>query len=142
MTGPAADGALLIHGAHHGAWAWDDLAPLLELSYLAVSLPGRDGAASSRQSLGSLTLDDLITSATADLEGTGWDRAVIVGHSLGGAVAAGLAARVPQRAHHLVLPGETAYTSRVARPPPQRASAPPSSRSTAGTTRCCRSPLP
>lgn len=103
MTGPAADGALLIHGAHHGAWAWDDLAPLLQLPCLAVSLPGRDGTASSRQSLGSLTLDDLIASAAADLEGTGWDRAVIVGHSLGGAVAAGLAARQPQRAHHLVL---------------------------------------
>ncbi|MGE5288985.1 MAG: alpha/beta fold hydrolase [Micromonosporaceae bacterium] len=103
MTGPAADGALLIHGAHHGAWVWDDLAPLLTLPYLAVSLPGREGTARSHPSLGSLTLHDLITSAAADLDRTGWDRAVIVGHSLGGAVAAGVAARVPQRTHHLVL---------------------------------------
>jgi pimeloyl-ACP methyl ester carboxylesterase len=103
MTGPGADGILLIHGAHHGAWAWDDLAPLLEPPYLAVSLPGREGTASLHAPLGRLTLEDLITSAAADLGRTGWDRAVIVGHSLGGAVAAGLAARAPQRAHHLVL---------------------------------------
>lgn len=103
MTGPGADGILLIHGAHHGAWVWDDLAPLLELPYLAVSLPGREGIASPRASLGALTLDDLIACAAAGLDRTGWDRAVIVGHSLGGAVAAGLAARAPQRAHHLVL---------------------------------------
>jgi len=103
MTGPEADGVLLIHGAHHGAWLWDDMAPLLELPYLAVSLPGRAGAASPPASLGSLTLGDLIASAAADLDSTGWDRAVIVGHSLGGAVAAGLAARAPERTHHLLL---------------------------------------
>ena len=103
MTAPGADGVLLIHGAHHGAWVWDDMAPLLELPHFAVSLPGRDGAGNPPASLGSLTLSDLITSAAADLDGTGWDRAVIVGHSLGGAVAAGLAARAPQRTHHLIL---------------------------------------
>jgi pimeloyl-ACP methyl ester carboxylesterase len=103
MTEHAADGILLIHGAHHGAWAWNDVLPLLDLPCLAVSLPGRDGAAPARRALGALTLDDLIGSAASDLEGAGWNRAVIVGHSLGGAVAAGLAARVPQRTHHLVL---------------------------------------
>lgn len=103
MTGPGADGVLLIHGAHHGAWAWDDLGPLLEVPYLAVSLPGRDGAARSSLPGGPLTLNGLIMSAAADLDRTGWDRAVIVGHSLGGAVAAGLAARSPERVHHLVL---------------------------------------
>ena len=45
MTGPGADGVLLIHGAHHGAWVWDDLAPLLDLPHLAVSLPGRESTA-------------------------------------------------------------------------------------------------
>jgi len=103
MTGPGADGVLLIHGAHHGAWVWDDLAPLLDLPHLAVSLPGRVSTATPPAPLRSLTLGDLITAAAADLGATGWDRAVIVGHSLGGAVAAGLAARAPQRAHHLIL---------------------------------------
>ena len=103
MTGPAADGVLLIHGAHHGAWVWDDLSPLLKVPSLAVSLPGRDGAASSHLSPGSITLDVLISSAAADLDRAGWERTVIVGHSLGGAVATGLAARTPQRSHHLVL---------------------------------------
>ena len=118
MTGPGADGVLLIHGAHHGAWVWDDMAPLLELPYLAVSLPGREGSASPPASPGSLTLGDLIASAAADLDGTGWNRAVIVGHSLGGAVAAGLAGRAPERTHHLFLiaanvpgPGDCALDS-------------------------------
>ena len=82
MTGPGADGILLIHGAQHGAWAWDEVAPLLDRPYFAVSLPGRDGAASPHATLGALTLDDLIAAAAADLGRTGWDRAVIVGHSL------------------------------------------------------------
>ncbi len=118
MTGPGADGVLLIHGAHHGAWVWDDMAPLLGLPYLAVSLPGRERAGSPSASPGPLTLGDLIASAAADLHSTRWDRAVIVGHSLGGAVAAGLAARAPGQVHHLFLiaanvpgPGECALDS-------------------------------
>lgn len=103
MTGPGADGVVLIHGAHHGAWAWNDVVPLLDLPALAVSLPGREDASGPRVPLGPLTLDDLIVSAAAELDRTGWNRAVIVGHSLGGAVAAGLAARRPGRAYHLVL---------------------------------------
>ncbi len=103
MTGPGADGIVLIHGAHHGAWAWDDVVPLLDLPALAVSLPGRQDASGPPALLGQLTLDDLIVSAAAELDRTGWNRAVIVGHSLGGAVAAGLAARRPGRACHLVL---------------------------------------
>ncbi len=103
MTGSGADGVLLIHGAHHGAWVWEGVGPLLDVPHLAVSLPGRDGAASPRASLGSPTLADLISSAVADLDRAGWDRAVIVGHSLGGAVAAGLATQSPHRVHHLFL---------------------------------------
>lgn len=103
MTRSGADGVLLIHGAHHGPWVWDDLSPLLEVPHLAVSLPGRGGAASPHRSLGSLTMADLISSVAADLDRAGWNRAVVVGHSLGGAVAAGLAARSARRVHHLLL---------------------------------------
>lgn len=103
MTAPGADGVLLIHGASHGAWVWDDMAPLLDLPYLAINLPGRGVTRTPPASLGSLTLDDLIMSAAADLDSTGWDRAVVVGHSLGGAVAAGLAALAPGRTCHLFL---------------------------------------
>lgn len=70
MTGPGADGVLLIHGAHHGAWVWDDMAPLLELPYLAVNLLGRGGPANRPAYLGSLTLGDLIASAAADVDST------------------------------------------------------------------------
>jgi pimeloyl-ACP methyl ester carboxylesterase len=97
------DGIVLIHGAHHGAWVWDDVVPLLSLPSLAVDLPGRGGQAGRPATAGILALDDLICSALAGLDRTGWQQAVVVGHSLGGAVAAGLTARAPQRVHHLVL---------------------------------------
>ena len=72
------------------------------------AVPGRGPAGPRRPggrpaTAGILALDDLICSALAGLDRTGWQQAVVVGRSLGGAVAAGLAARAPQRVHHLVL---------------------------------------
>jgi len=59
------DGIVLIHGAHHGAWVWDDVVPLLSLPSLAVDLPGRGGQAGRPATAGILGLDDLICSALA-----------------------------------------------------------------------------
>ncbi len=109
MSCSGADGVLLIHGAHHGPWVWDDVGPLLEPPHVAVSLPGREASGAAAASLGSLTLSDLINSAAASLDATEWNRVVIVGHSLGGAVAAGLAARFPRRVHHLLLIAANAF---------------------------------
>ena len=71
----------LLHGAWHGAWCWDRLIPELERRghrAVAVDLPCDDPAAT--------TMDNakLVADALADAG----DDVVVVGHSLGGIIAA------------------------------------------------------
>lgn len=42
------DGYVLIHGAHHGSWAFERLLPHLAWPALAVDLPGRHNPAELR----------------------------------------------------------------------------------------------
>lgn len=96
MTGPPP--ALLLHGQPGGAgdWKWviDALAGRTEA--IALQRPGYDGSPaggvghSARAALGAL-------------ESRGIERAVVVGHSYGGAIAAWLAAFHPERVAGLVL---------------------------------------
>lgn len=77
----------LIHGAYHGAWCWNLVAPLLEAAghrAIAVDLPVGDVSAD---------LDDyadIVCDAVA-----GADDVVVVGHSMGGLVAPLVASRRP-----------------------------------------------
>jgi pimeloyl-ACP methyl ester carboxylesterase len=71
----------LIHGAWHGAWCWDPLIPELERRghrAVAVDLPCDDPAATTMGNA------KLVADALAD----GGDDVVVVGHSLGGIIAA------------------------------------------------------
>jgi pimeloyl-ACP methyl ester carboxylesterase len=77
---------LLIHGAGHGAWAWDLVLPelaALGVSARAMDLPGRGMAC---------TLADQVAAVVAEMRGP----TVLVAHSAGGfvATAAALDARV------------------------------------------------
>jgi pimeloyl-ACP methyl ester carboxylesterase len=77
---------LLIHGAGHGAWAWDRVLPelaALGLSARAIDLPGRGAACS---------LADQVAAVLAEMRGP----RLLVAHSAGGfvATAAALDARV------------------------------------------------
>ena len=69
---------VLVHGAWHGAWAWDRLRPVLEREghrTLAVELPvddvGADASAYAR-------------AIAQTVDAAGWTRPTIVGHSLSG----------------------------------------------------------
>jgi pimeloyl-ACP methyl ester carboxylesterase len=79
---------VLVHGAWHGAWCWDRLAPELGArghTVISPDLPFDDGTA---------TFEDcaaVVVSAMADVPGD----AVLVGHSLGGMVLPVVAARRP-----------------------------------------------
>ena len=94
---------LLVHGMGSSSRTWDTVAPLLDAQgahTVVVDLPGhgRSGKGRGDYSLGSLasTLRDL-------LDHLGHDRAVVVGHSLGGGVALQFAYQYPQRTEGLVL---------------------------------------
>jgi pimeloyl-ACP methyl ester carboxylesterase len=94
---------VLIHGVGSSRATWDPvLRPLrsADVHVLTVDLPGHGESAKGRgdYSLGALasTLRDL-------LDHLGYDRAVLVGHSLGGGVAMQFAYQFPQRCDGLVL---------------------------------------
>src|ERR1700691_2739565 len=83
----------LVHGAFHGAWCWERLAPLLRQAgheVVAMDLPIEDGSAS---------FEDYADVVCASLDGYG-DDVVVVGHSFGGLTIPLVAARRPVR--HLV----------------------------------------
>jgi pimeloyl-ACP methyl ester carboxylesterase len=80
---------ILVHGAMHGAWCWDNLLP--ELAALghgafAMDMPiDRPG----------LTMDDYADHVLASMAGRDTEGAYLVGHSMGGFVIPRVAARLP-----------------------------------------------
>src|ERR1700683_5271907 len=73
---------VLVHGAWHGAWCWDQVVGPLEargIPVVALDLPGH-GA--SPEPLGDLATDAAALRAALDRV----DTAVVCGHSYGGAV--------------------------------------------------------
>jgi pimeloyl-ACP methyl ester carboxylesterase len=95
-AGPA---VLLLHGQPGGGADWDAVVGRLggRVPVIANSRPGWDGAGAPSD------LEGNARAAVAALDARGIGRAVVVGHSLGGAVAAWMAAGHPERVTALVL---------------------------------------
>ncbi len=93
-------GIVLVHGGGFGASCWDLLLPELRTPALAVDLPGRGRRPAD---LGATTLDDFADAVVDEIARTGWDRVVLVGHSLAGLTLPRVAARVPDRLARLVF---------------------------------------
>jgi pimeloyl-ACP methyl ester carboxylesterase len=91
---------VLIHGAGGSADVWAEQAPLAAFArLLALDLPGHGpGGGSGRGSVAAYAdwLEDF-------LDALGLDRAVVLGHSMGGAVAQWLALERPERFAGLIL---------------------------------------
>ena len=82
----------LVHGAWHGAWCWDRLAPELAAAgsrVVAVDLPCEDLNAGSRE------YAEIVLGSLADTSG---DDVVLVAHSAGGLTVPLVAAARPVRA--------------------------------------------
>jgi pimeloyl-ACP methyl ester carboxylesterase len=90
---------VLVHGGGHGAWCWERMLPFISRPVLAVDLPGRGGTPGD---LDSLTVDECAASVLADADRAGFDRFVLVGHSLGGLTISAVAGRAPSRVSQLV----------------------------------------
>ena len=89
---------LLLHGQPGGGADWDAVVRRLGRAETIAST--RPGWTAGTRPLG---LEGNARAALADLDARGIDRAVVVGHSLGAAVAAWLAAGQPERVAALVL---------------------------------------
>ena len=99
MTSAARPTVLLLHGQPGSAADWNGVVAGLgeRADVLAPDRPGWDGVTPPRDLAGNAA------AALSALDERGAEGAVIVGHSLGGAVAAWLAATRPERASALVL---------------------------------------
>jgi hypothetical protein len=79
---------LLVHGAWHAAWCWEQLATELarkgyEVHYF--SLPGHGGSALSKKQLNDYTLTDYVRFLTERIDEIGV-KPIVIGHSMGGAL--------------------------------------------------------
>ena len=98
---------VFVHGGAHGAWCWAPLLPFLDGDVLAVDLPPKSVRGGSRRlepvpELRTLTVGDFAESVLRDVDAAGFERFVLVGHSMGGLTISEVAGRAPDRVEHLV----------------------------------------
>jgi pimeloyl-ACP methyl ester carboxylesterase len=94
---------VLVHGACHGAWCWDEVAALLRAKghhVLTLDLPGHGRRAAEVGRAGVEAYGRAVANAMA-LEGI--SRGIVVGHSMGGLVIPKAAELTPARVAHLVF---------------------------------------
>jgi len=93
----------LVHGMSHGAWCWEPLADRLERRghrVVAVDLPGHGRRAHEWRTASIGAYAAAVATALAQ---AGFARAVVVGHSMAGAVIPKVAELAPARVAHLVF---------------------------------------
>ena len=94
---------LALHGWLDSAASFDRLAPLLpELRLVALDLAGH-GESEHRHPSASYDFVNYIPDVVGAADALGWERFSLLGHSLGGAVAACVAGTVPGRVERLAL---------------------------------------
>jgi pimeloyl-ACP methyl ester carboxylesterase len=98
---------VLVHGGGHGAWCWEPLLAFLDGPVVAVDLPpvsirGGPGRHETPPELATVSLAEWADAVLGAADGAGFDRFVLVGHSLAGLTIAAVAQRAPERVAHLV----------------------------------------
>jgi pimeloyl-ACP methyl ester carboxylesterase len=89
---------ILVHGAWHGGWAWQRVAPALRAAGHDVYTPTLTGLSDRAHLLSpSVGLSTHIQDVVALIEAHDLRDVVLVGHSYAGQVITGVAARVPDR---------------------------------------------
>ena len=98
---------VLVHGAWHGGWCWNKVAPLLRRTGAVVYTPTLSGLGERAHLAGLLepsqvNLDLHIQDVVRLMEYEGLDNVALVGHAYAGMVITGVAEAVPERLSHLV----------------------------------------
>lgn len=104
---------ILVHGAWHGGWCWEEIVPGLEARGHVVVAPDLPGMGPAQEGVAPPTLDDW-ANFVADLARISGEGAILVGHSRGGLVISRAAELAPEAIVRLVYvaavlagPGET-----------------------------------
>jgi len=92
---------ILVHGAWHGGWCWQEVAPLLRAAGHQVVAPDLPGMGKDKTPLAKVDLSKW-TLAISDEVVQAFDSVVLVGHSRGGIVISEVAEIVPDRIQTLV----------------------------------------
>ena len=94
---------VLVHGAWHGGWAWERVAPALAAAGHGVEAPTLTGVAERAAEAGpAVDLDTHVTDILGHVVARQLDRIVLVGHSYGGMVISGVADLLAERIAHIV----------------------------------------
>ncbi len=94
---------VLIHGAWHGSWCWDEVRQRLEASGATVYAPTLAGLGERADLMSSeITLQTWIDEVERMMVERAVTDAIVVGHSFAGSVVSGLAEAVPGRIDRLV----------------------------------------
>ncbi len=94
---------VLVHGVWHGGWCWSRLADILTARGHRVSAPTQTGLGERSHLLSQdITLNTFVEDIVNHLVYEDLGKAVLVGHSFGGAPITGVADVVPQRIARLV----------------------------------------
>ncbi len=112
----SAEGVVLVHGGLHTSTCWSAVVPYLTMPVVAVDLPGRGRRPAD---LATVTVEDCVQAVIESADEAGFDRFVLVGHSLGGVTVTETAWRYPQRVAKLIyvaalVPAPGANASSVA----------------------------
>ena len=92
---------LLVHGAWHGGWCWEQVVPFLEAAGHQATAPDLPGHGSNACPIADVTLNSYVESLCDLLDGLD-QTVVLVGHSMGGIVISELAERRPDSVAQLV----------------------------------------
>lgn len=100
---PGAPKVLCLHGWLDNAASFVPLAPYLkDFDLLALDFAGH-GFSSHRPETSRYYFPDNLYDLDAALDILGWETCHIIGHSMGGGIASGFAAALPERVNRLVL---------------------------------------
>ena len=94
---------LLIHGAWHGGWVWNEISDILRYQRYCVSTPTLTGLGEKKHLLSSkITIETFIEDVVNHIIFENLNNIILVGHSFAGSVISGVADRLKDRIQKLI----------------------------------------
>ena len=94
---------LLIHGAWHGGWVWNEISDILRYQRCSVSTPTLTGLGEKKHLLSSkITIETFIEDVVNHIIFENLNNIILVGHSFAGSVISGVADRLKDRIQKLI----------------------------------------